>query len=139
MTDDSFFFYRVPKAPFRAGFRLGLPKVFHRFYCDEILGRPGGGASRVALPDPEGHFGKCRDLLSEARLEPYVLFSGEKKDFGQVKDGDHVRVVAAIEPFRTQSPNLLGLELILKKIVINPRQVSGPKRRKLGLVESVEL
>ena len=71
-------------------------------------------------------------------MEPYVVFPGEgKKDFTAIKVGDRVRVVAVIEPLRTPSPDVLALELILKKVEVDPPHQAGPKRRKLGLVESV--
>lgn len=128
----------MPRAPFRVGFRLVLPKLFHQSYCEEVLGFSGGGKRREPLPDREGHFAAARQLVSDGRLRPRVVGEGGDMDFGQVKKGDTVRVVVCLEPYRTSAADTLGIELVLKRIQVQARKQTGvAKRMKLGAFEDI--
>lgn len=75
-----------------------FPKVYHKVYCQEMLGintLPGSSFQRA---DPEELFRRARYHTTDTRLQPKVTnTSGERTRFSRIGKGDKLEVRVGVE------------------------------------------
>lgn len=114
--------------PFRVGFPLMMPRMYHRPYCKELLGLPAGPDSAKARDDPEGYFTRCPHHISDTRMDPKIIDeTGMSVPFWQIRKGDIVNVRVAVET-RWGNRRQIRIHLGLKRVTVLERSIQeGPQ------------
>jgi hypothetical protein len=94
-----------------------FPRVYHKGYCQEVLGIHTLPGSFFPRADPEELFGRARYHTTDTRLDPRVTnLSGERTKFSRIGKGDKLEVRVGVET-RVDRKKVV-IHLILREVKI---------------------